>query len=339
MMRAMRLEDAWGLENIRPVTLPDPEPGPGELLIRIEAVSINPRDAILMKGGYGRMGGSPPLVPLCDGAGRVVAMGDGVEGFAVGDFVCPHYSRTWLSGTTTPEKQKGAHGGPLDGTARELMTVPAVAVSKAPKHMTAEEAASLPCAALTAWNAVVAEGAVGEGDTVLVQGTGGVALFALEIAKMRGARVILTSSSDEKLDRGRALGADETINYRDDPDWHKTARDMTDGAGIDLVIDVGGGDTLDKSVSAVRSSGTVALIGVLGGTTVPLPLGKIVTRHVRLQGVTCGGKDLLDDLCAAFEKHETRPALHETRFDFEDLPGALARLLAGGHFGKVVCSL
>lgn len=338
-MRAMRLEEDWGLENIRLVDLPDPEPGPGEILIRMEAVSINPRDAILMKGGYGRMGGAPPLIPLCDGAGLVAALGDGVAGFAIGERVCPHYSRTWLTGTTSPEKQKGAHGGPLDGTACELMTVPADYVVKAPPHMSAVEAATLPCAALTAWNAVAEEGAVGPGDTVLTQGTGGVSLFALQIAKARGARVILTSSNDEKLARGRALGADETINYRRDPDWHKTARDMTDGKGADLVIDVGGGDTIEKSVGAVRASGMVALIGVLGGATVPLPLGKIVTRHVALQGVTCGSKKMFDALSACLAEHEVRPALHDTQFDFEDLPGALGRLLDGGHVGKVVCAL
>lgn len=230
-MKAMRLEGAWGLDNLREVELPDPKPGPDEVLIRMEAVSINPRDRIVVEGGYGRMAGPLPLIPLCDGVGRIVELGNEVSGLTAGDMVCAAYSRTWLHGTAGAATHEGAHGSGVDGTMCELMAVPAEAVVKAPSHMDAAEAATLPCAAVTAWNAVVEEGEVRAGDTVLLQGTGGVSLFALQFAKMSGARVILISSSDEKLERAQTLGADHVINYRAEPDWHKATKKITGGQG------------------------------------------------------------------------------------------------------------
>ncbi len=336
-MKAMRLEEDFGLENLKRVDLPDPEPGPGEVLIAIQAVAINPRDRIMMLGGYGRMGGRPPLIPLCDGAGRIAAVGDGVEGFAQGDFVFPHYSESWPFGTPGPDAHRGAHGGPIDGTMRALMPVPARAVIRAPEHLSPAEAASLPCAGVTAWSAVVEQGRIGPGQTILVQGTGAISLFALQFAKLAGAEAILISSSDAKLDRGRALGADHCLNYRTDPDWHKRARELTGGAGVDHVVDVGGAATLEKSLAAVRSSGTVSLIGVLGGSEPPFDLGRVVTRNVRLQGVTVGGQDMAERMAAAIRLHAMRPALEAERFGFEELPQALAALPEGKHFGKVVC--
>ncbi len=337
-MKAMRLEDDWGLENIRLRDLPDPEPGPDDIVIGIEAVSINPRDRLQMLGAYGRIGGSPPIIPLCDGAGRVHAVGENVTRFKPGDFVCPNFSRTWISGTASDQSQLGMHGGPIDGTMCELMLVPEHSVVMAPQHMRAAEAATLPCAAVTAWNALIEQGHLTAGQTVVLQGTGGVSLFALQIAKMHGARVIVTSSSDDKLARVRELGTDHTINYRQTPDWHKTVRDLTGGTGADHVIDVGGSDTLDKSVSAVRSSGTVSVIGVLGGVTSQIQLGKVVTRNVRLQGVTVGSREMFERMVAAMELNGVRPVTDDTGFAFEDLPAALARLPEGKHFGKVVCA-
>jgi NADPH:quinone reductase-like Zn-dependent oxidoreductase len=334
----MRLEEDWGLENIRSVTLPDPEPGPDEILIRIEAVSINPRDTILMQGGYGRKGGKPPIVPLCDGSGRVEAVGEAVTGFAVGDRVCPHFSRSWQDGLVTDASYAGAHGGPLDGTMRELMTVPADAAAHVPGHLSAAEAATLPCAALTAWNAIAEQGGVKAGDRVLIQGTGGVALFALQFAKLMGAEVFLISSSDEKLERAAALGADHRINYRSDPDWHKTVRKLSGGAGLDHVVDVGGAGTLDRSVAALKPGASASLIGVLGGAEAQVPLARIVTQNIRLQGVTAGSCRLFRDMMRAIGHHRLHPVLHDVPFDFEDLPAALARLLDGGHFGKVTCT-
>lgn len=338
-MKAMVLDGDWGTENIKLRERPDPEPGPGELVIAIKAVSINPRDRIMCLGGYGRMGGSLPLVPLCDGAGEVVALGEGVAAFAEGDLVIPAFSRTWLQGTSSPTSHLGGHGGPLDGTAREKMLIPADAVVKAPAHMTAEEAATLPCAAVTAWNAIAEQGRVRASDTVLLQGTGGVSLFALQFARMHGAQVIVTSSSDEKLERVRALGADHLINYRSDPDWHKTARDITGGRGVDHVVEVGGAGTLEKSIGAIRPSGTISLIGVLGGAAGEISLGRVVTQNVRLQGITVGSCEMLARMARAMEAHGTRPVIDEHRFALEDLGAALDALPEGRHFGKVVCRL
>ncbi|MBP5856364.1 NAD(P)-dependent alcohol dehydrogenase [Marivibrio halodurans] len=337
MMKAMRLEEDFGLENIRYRDLPDPEPGPGEVVIAIEAVAINPRDRLMMLGGYGRMGGRPPLIPLCDGAGRIAAVGPGVDGVREGDFVFPHYSRTWPRGLPDPSAHGGAHGGPLDGTMRALMPVPATAVVQAPVHLTAAEAAALPCAGVTAWSAVVEQARIKTGQRVLIQGTGAISLFALQFAKLQGAEVVLISSSDEKLERARALGADHLINYRDVPDWHKPVREMTAGLGVDHVVDVGGAATLENSIGAVRTSGSISLIGVLGGSRPPFDLGRVVTRNIRLQGVTVGGRDMAERMAAAVAFHRMRPALEEKRFAFRDLAGALDALPEGRHFGKVVC--
>jgi NADPH:quinone reductase-like Zn-dependent oxidoreductase len=248
-MTVMQIEGTWGPENIRPAERQDPVPGPREVVIRMRAVSINPRDLILSQGGYGRRGGSLPLVPLCDGAGEVAAVGAGVSRVAPGDLVCLTYSRSWLHGSYGPDSSKGAHGGPLDGTMQELMLIPAEAVVRAPRHLSAAEAATLPCAAVTAWNALVEQGGIRAGEVVLLQGTGGVSLFALQFAKMHGALVILTSSSDEKLARAAALGADHLINYRAEPDWHEQALAITGGRGVDHVVEVGGVATLERSIA------------------------------------------------------------------------------------------
>ena len=335
-MKAMRLEENWGLDNIRLANLPDPEPGPDDVVIGMEAVSINPRDLVMMQGGYGRMGGSPPFVPLCDGAGRVVAAGDNVTRVKVGDLVCPSFSRTWLRGLVNQVALEGAHGGPLDGTLQELMLIPANAVVKAPDHMTAEEAATLPCAAVTAWNALIESGGLKAGDTVLLQGTGGVSLFALQFAKMQGAEAILISSSDEKLELAGRLGADHLINYRTAPDWHKTVRDITDGAGLDHIVEVGGADTLDKSLAAIKTSGTISVIGVLSGAASQVQLGRIVTRHVRLQGTTVGSREMFENMTAAMTLHATQPVIDKVKFSYQDVAEALQRLPAGGHIGKIV---
>ncbi|NNF80221.1 MAG: NAD(P)-dependent alcohol dehydrogenase [Rhizobiales bacterium] len=338
-MKAMVLKDAWGPENLIPEERADPEPGAGELVIAMKAVSINPRDLIMSQGGYGRMGGSLPLVPLCDGAGTVVGLGEGVDRFAVGDLVVPHYSRSWMHGPTSAANQAGAHGGPLDGTAQEQFLVPANAVVRAPGHMSAAQAATLPCAAVTAWNAIVAEGKVKSGDLILLQGTGGVSLFALQFAKMHGADVIITSSSDEKLEKAKSLGADHLINYKTEPDWHKSARAISGAEGVDHVIEVGGSGTVDKSISAVRPGGQISLIGVLSGVGAEVNLGRVVTRHVRMQGVTLGSKCLLEDMCRAMELHRTEPVIDNSRFEFEELGRALQSLPEGRHFGKIVCEM
>ncbi len=334
-MKAIRLEDDFGLENLREVELPDPKIGPDEVLIRMEAVSINPRDRILVEGGYGRMAGKLPLIPLCDGAGRIIDVGANVRRLVAGDLVCPAYSRTWLHGTAGADTHAGAHGGMIDGTMCELMAVPA-AVVKAPVHMTAEEAATLPCAAVTAWNAVVEEGRVRAGETVLLQGTGGVSMFALQFAKMAGAETILISSSDAKLEYAKTLGADHLINYRSEPDWQKRTRDITEGRGVDHIVDIGGAGTLERSIAAIRPSGRISLIGVLGGAVSQVQLARVVTRHVRLQGVTVGSCAMFRNMVQAMNVYKVRPVIDEQDFAFAGLRHALERLSKAEHVGKIV---
>ena len=304
-MKVMQIQDEWSPDHIRPAERPKPEPGPGEVLLRMEAASVNYRDFVMARRGYGRRSGELPLVPVSDGAGRVAAVGPGVTRAAVGDLVCPIFSQAWLAGPFREEHWASTLGGPRDGVMQEYLRLHQDGVVRAPRHLDALQAATLPCAAVTAWHAVVAEGRVKAGDTVLVQGTGGVSLFALLFAKMHGARVVLTSSSDAKLERARALGADHVVNYQTTPEWHRVAREVTGGAGVDLVVEVAG--TLDASVRAVRVSGTLALIGVLAGAAASLGLGPVVTQNIRLQGITVGGRDLFEAMVRAIELHRTVP--------------------------------
>src|SRR4051812_38902682 len=234
-MRVMEIRDAWGLENLKPGERPEPVPQAGEVLVRIEAASVNYRDLVMAGRGYGRRSGELPLIPVSDGAGTVVAAGPRVTRVAVGDLVCPAFSQTWIDGPLRDDHWTGMLGGPRDGVLQELVLLHEDGVVKAPGHLNALQAAALPCAALTAWNAVVVSGKAKPGSVVLTQGTGGVSLFALQFAKMLGAQVIITSSSDEKLTRAKALGADETINYAKVPDWERRAREIAGGDGVDLV--------------------------------------------------------------------------------------------------------
>lgn len=338
-MKALQLTEDWSPQHIRPVELPDPEPGPGEALVAIRAISINPRDLVLSQRGYGRQSGALPLIPLCDGAGEVVALGDGVSRVAVGDRVSPCFSRTWLRGEIPADYMLGAHGGPLDGTATETMLVPAEALVKLPDHLSFAQAATLPCAAVTAWNAVVVQGRLGAGERIVIQGTGGVALFALQFARMQGVEVIITSSSDEKLEKARQLGAHHTINYRRYPDWGRLAREISGGAGVDHVLELGGADTLEQSLLAVRPGGCLSLIGVLGGGVAQLALGRVVTRNVRLQGVTVGSRETFEAMLRGMALHRSVPVIDPQGFAFEALGEALLRLPRGEHFGKIVCEL
>jgi NADPH:quinone reductase-like Zn-dependent oxidoreductase len=333
-MRVMQIQDEWGPEHIRAAERPDPRPGPGEVVVRMEAASLNYRDVVVSRRGYGRRTGELPLVPLSDGAGRVVEAGPGVTRAAVGDVVCPIFSRTWLAGPFGEEHFGATLGGPVDGVMQELMLVHQDALVRAPRHLTAAQAATLPCAAVTAWNALVTQGGVKAGDWVLVQGTGGVSLFALQIALLHGARVLATSSSDEKLERLRALGAHRVVNYRAAPDWDRAAREATGGRGVDHVVEIAG--TLDPAVRAVRVNGIVSVIGVLAGLQPTLNLGPVVTRNVRLQGVTVGSRAVFEDLVRAFEQHGTVPVIDPRAYGFEEVGAALEALPEGRHFGKVV---
>ena len=333
-MRVIELRDDWRPENLALVERPNPEPGPGQALVRMKAASINYRDSLLVRGGYGRLAGSLPLIPLSDGAGEVVALGDGVSRIAVGDRVCPIMMQGWHAGTLPADVFQRILGGPLDGTLAEFMVVPAEDLVVLPDHLSDVEAACLPCASLTAWSAVVAEGAVKPGETVLVLGTGGVALFALLFAKASGARVIVTSKSDEKLERARALGADATINYQVTREWGPVARDLANGPGVDLVVETGGGGTLPETLRAVRPGGRISIMGVLAGGSLEGRLSAIVMRAIRLQGITVGSRADFEAMLRAMAAQEI-PSPVDRVFGFEELHAALDHLDGQQHFGKV----
>jgi NADPH:quinone reductase-like Zn-dependent oxidoreductase len=332
-MRVMELRDAWGLEHVRPGSRPDPVPGAGEVVVRMAAASVNYRDAVVLRRGYGRLSGSLPLVILSDGAGHVVELGPGARRFALGDLVCPIIMPGWHAGPLRATYREALLGGPRDGVMRELMAVREEDLVKAPSFYTPEQAASLPCAAVTAWSVIVGAG-VKPGDLVVTQGTGGVSLFALQFARMLGAATIVTSSSAEKLARAKAMGADHAIDYRAEPEWSRTVRRVAP-QGADLVIDVGGAQTLAQSLRAVRIGGTVALIGVLSGANAELDLGRVVTQSVRLQGVTIGSREAFEDMVRAIEQHRMAPAIDERRWRFEEAGAAVAAIEHGRHFGKI----
>ncbi|WP_437604130.1 zinc-dependent alcohol dehydrogenase family protein [Sorangium sp. So ce590] len=332
-MKAFALQGSFGLDALRPMDLPDPKPGPGQIVLRMKAASLNFRDLLMAKGLY-----NPklplPLVPLSDGVGEVIGVGEGVTRVKVGDRVCPIFHQRWIDGEISWAKTKGALGGELPGVLSEQVLLDQEGVVAVPPHLTDEEAATLPCAAVTAWNALFAASHLKAGDTVLVQGTGGVSIFALQLARLAGARVIVTSSSDEKLERARSLGASETINYRTTPDWDTQALSLTGGAGVDHVIEVGGAGTIARSLRAVRIGGRVSLIGVLSGGAPELNLFPFLMKQIRAQGIFVGSRAMFEDLGRAIAASGLRPVVDRV-FPFTEIRQALDHMASGGHFGKI----
>ena len=336
-MKAYELHGNTGLDVLTRVTnREERHPGPGEVQVRVRATSLNYRDLMIVNGKYGR-GAQPGVVPLSDGAGEVVAIGEGVTDLAVGDRVAGAFFPDWIAGGVNEPDTRRALGGTTDGMLAESVILPARAALKFADHLSFEEAATLPCAAITAWNALVDVGQVKAGDTVLIQGTGGVAIFALQFAKLLGATVIHTSSSDDKLERLKALGADHAVNYRSTPEWHGEALRLTGGRGVDVVIEVGGSGTLERSLKAVRTGGTVASIGLLegGGQINPLPL---IGKAIRLQGIYVGSHEMFAAMNRAIAAHELQPVIDRV-FAFDDARAAYEHLAGGSHFGKVVIAV
>jgi len=337
-MLAMAIQDAYGIDNLKPLERDVPKPGPGQVLIKMKAASLNYRDLATVKSEFG--GAYPlPLVPLSDGAGEVIEVGEGVRRVAVGDQVAPNFFQGWFSGKPTPAMLGAtALGGPIDGCAQEYMCLSAEGVTKAPKGYTPEETASLPCAALTAWRAIVTEGQVKPGDTVLVQGTGGVSIFALQFAKAAGATVIATSSSDEKLERVKALGADMTINYKATPDWATEARKLTGGEGVDHIVEVGGAETFQQSIMAAKLGGHIGVIGILSGVMKDLNVAAIFSQNLHITGITVGSRAFFEDMVKAIEANDIHPVIDKT-FPLTEAQEALRLMDRGGHFGKIVLDI
>ena len=332
-MRAYELQPKSGLDSVTRTERADVRPGPRQVLMRMRAWSLNFRDLSVARGAYG----APPragLVPLSDGVGEIVDLGAGVTRAGLGDRVAGIFMQGFLSGAITPQALTTALGGAIDGVLSEYVALSEEGVVQVPAHLTDEEAASLPCAAVTAWNALVREARIKAGDTVLLLGTGGVSLFALQFAKLQGARVILASSSDDKLAIARRLGADETINYKAQPEWDKAVVDLTAGRGADVVVEVGGAGTLDRSIASVRVGGTVCLIGVLTGVAGPVNTAAILRRHVRVQGIYVGSREMFEEMNRAVAQHRLRPCLARS-FAFEEARAAYDYLSSAAHTGKV----
>lgn len=331
-MRAYEIQGGFGLDHLALVERESREPAHGEVRLRVKACSLNRRDLMMALGQYNPRQ-KLPLIPLSDGVGVVDAVGPGVTDVVVGDRVAGLFCQTWMAGEPNKERLRTTLGGPLDGMLAEEVVLPAAGVAKVPAHLSDEEAATLPCAALTAWSALYTLGGVKAGDTVLVLGTGGVSLFALQLAKLAGARVLVTSSSDEKLERAKGLGADQLIHYGRDPSWGDTARKLT-GEGVDHVIEVGGANTLEQSVRASRLGGTISIIGVLSGHAQDLALTPLFMGQRRLQGVFVGHRDGFVAMCAAIAQARLHPVVDRV-FDLEDAKEAFLHMQGNQHVGKI----
>jgi NADPH:quinone reductase-like Zn-dependent oxidoreductase len=328
---------SFGIDSLEFVERPTLAPGAGEVLVRVRAVSFNYRDLLMVQGAY-----NPklklPRIPCSDGAGEVVSVGKGVTSFQPGDRVAAIFMQNWLDGPIDPAKSKGALGGDIDGMLAEFVVLKETGLVRIPEHLSFQEAATLPCAAVTAWNALRA-GNLEPGATVLIQGTGGVSIFALQLARLSGARVLGISSSDAKLERARSLGLDAGLNYKDHPEWDKWALDQTDGEGVDLVVEVGGLQTLPRSLRAIRVGGTVAQVGILSGSAdpVPFPIGSLLHKSVTIQGIYVGSRKDFEELNRAISLVGLRPV--GENFHWSQAREVLMRMDDGSHFGKLVLTV
>jgi NADPH:quinone reductase-like Zn-dependent oxidoreductase len=334
MMKAFEIGNEFGIDALKLTERPELIPQHGQVRVKVRAVSLNYRDLVTVKHG-GARGIRLPLVPCSDGAGEVVAVGPQVTRVRPGDRVAGTFFQSWLAGDIQPSHFASALGGGIDGMLAEQVVLHEDGLVPVPDYMTYEDAATLPCAAVTAWQGLVTKGGMKAGDTILVQGTGGVSIFALQFAVMTGARVIITSSSDEKLARAKQLGAWETINCKKTPDWAHRTLELTNGEGVDHVVEVGGAGTLEQSFKATRIGGTISLIGVLtgfAGKVDPLP---VLTRSLRLQGVYVGSREMFEALNRAMAVQQMKPAIDRV-FPFAQSREALKYMESAAHFGKIV---
>jgi len=332
---------SFGIDSLELAERATPQPGPGEVQIRIRAISLNYRDLMMVKGLYNpKM--KLPRIPCSDGAGEVSAVGQGVTAWKPGDRVAGAFMQNWLDGPLTPAKAKGALGGDIDGMAAEFVVLKETGLVRLPSHLSFEEAATLPCAAVTAWNALAA-GNLRPGANVLIQGTGGVSIFALQLARLMGARVLGISGSSAKLERARSLGLDAGHNYSENPEWDRWALEQTGGEGVDLVVEVGGVGTLARSLRSIRIGGVIAQVGVLAGSSnspnslEPLPLAVILHKQARIQGIYVGSRHDFEEMNKAITLAILRPV--GENFHWTQAREALARLEEASHFGKLVLTV
>lgn len=330
-MKVYEIQGGFGLENLKLAERPDPKAGPGEVVVKMRAVTLNYRDLLVAKGQYNPK--MPlPRIPCSDGVGVVVEAGEGVSRVKVGDRVAGTFFQGWVEGPPTEAKTRPGLGGGVDGMLAEFAALPEDGVVAVPEHLNDAEAASLPCAGLTAWNALFESSAIKPGDTVLTLGTGGVSIFAVQFAKTAGARVIVTSSSDAKLERARSLGAHETINYRAHPDWHAVALDLTGGDGVDHVVELGGAGTVERSLKAVKMGGTLSMIGVLSSGD--FSIFPILMKSARMQGIYVGSRLMFENMNRAVALHQLTPVVDRV-LPFAEAGQAFELMESQSHFGKI----
>ncbi|MFN2390791.1 MAG: NAD(P)-dependent alcohol dehydrogenase [Pyrinomonadaceae bacterium] len=334
-MKAYEIQQ-FGIENFSPVERNEPKPQANEVLVKFHAASLNYRDLMMVKGFYNpklKM----PIVPLSDGAGEVVEVGENVTKWKIGDRVCPIFMQGWLDSDIDFQKARTTLGGDLDGCLREFGAFDENGLVRIPDHLNYEEAATLPCAAVTAHNALMVSSNIKPDHTVLLQGTGGVSIFALQFASVFGCRTIITSSSDEKLNRANELGAGNLINYTEREDWDKAALDLTERQGVDQIVEVGGAGTMQKSLNAVKMGGHIAVIGVLAGKG-DFDLRSILMKSVKMQGIFVGSRQMFEDMNRLICQHNLKPVIDKT-FPFDEAKDALKYMESGSHFGKIVVKI
>jgi NADPH:quinone reductase-like Zn-dependent oxidoreductase len=313
----------------------EPVAGPGHILVRVFASSLNFHDLAVVSG---RIKTDDGRIPMSDGAGEVVEVGEGVSTFRKGDHVLSTFFPNWISGGPTRERLMGVPGDGADGFAAEYVAMPAGTFTRMPKGWSFEQAATLPCAALTAWRALMVEARIKPGDVVLTQGTGGVSIFAVQFAKAAGATVIATSSSDEKLERLKALGADHLINYKNDPKWGRSAAALTGGQGVDAVVEIGGPGTLAQSIHACRIGGHISLIGVLTGIAGEIPTALAMSKNVAIKGITVGSRQEQQEMIAAIDANGIVPVIDMT-FPLDEIAPAFRHQISQRHFGKICLAI
>jgi len=332
-MLALEVDAPWGVDQLKVVERPDPTPGPGEVLVRMRAASLNYRDLMMVSGFYPGVRG--PITPLSDGCGVIEAVGEGVTRVAPGDRVASLFFQSWIGGRVTAQRMSRPLGSPVPGVARELAVYSQDGVSKVPDFLTDEEVATLPCAGLTAWRGLFEDAALNPGDMVVLQGTGGVSIFGLQFAHAAGMRTLITSSSDEKLERAKALGADHVVNYRTTPEWGGAVRTATHGAGADFVMEVGGAGTMTESLRAIAPGGHIAVVGMVAAGGEGMNPTALISTSVRMQGLMVGSRDMFEAMCRALDQTRIRPVVDKV-FPWTEARAAFEAMRDGAHFGKIV---
>lgn len=336
-MKSWVIPSPKGIDSLTLVDRPDPAPGPRQVLVRVRATSLNYRDLITVEGSSARAAPKPDLVPLSDGAGEVVAVGPGVTRIKTGDRVAGCFMQKWVGGAIDEAAQASAMGGAIDGMLTEIAVLEEDGVVRLPDHLSFEEGATLPCAGVTAWHALVEIGAIKAGDTVLVLGSGGVSIFALQFARMFGARVIATSGAKAKAERAKKMGAEAVIDYRATPDWDQAVMKLTGGRGVDITVEVGGAGTLPRSFLATRIAGRIAVIGLLTGAGAEVDPMPILRRNLRVQGLYVGNRQMFEAMNRAIEAERLKPVIDQV-FPFAQAKEAYRHMKSQNHFGKIVIS-